>query len=48
MERYGSPEQTAGWLKRQHLGQEDIHLSHETIYKTHDVQARGTLKKELI
>ena len=48
LERYWSPEQIAGWLKRSYPGQEDMHISHETIYKTLYVQARGALKKELI
>jgi len=48
LKRQWSPEQIAGWLKRSYLGQEDMHISHETIYKTLYVQARGALKKELI
>ena len=48
LERYWSPEQIAGWLKRKYPDQEDMHISHETIYKTLYVQARGALKKELI
>ena len=48
LEHYWSPEQIAGWLKRSYPGQEDMHISHETIYKTLYVQARGALKKELI
>ena len=48
LERYWSPEQIAGWLKRSYPGQEDMHISHETIYKTLYVQARGALKRELI
>src|SRR5258705_8081267 len=41
-----SPEQIAGWLKRTHP--EDEFLSHETIYRSLFVQARGVLKKELL
>jgi len=48
LERYWSPEQIAGWLKRSYPDQEDMHISHETIYKTLYVQTRGALKKELI
>ena len=48
LKRYWSPEQIAGWLKRSYPGQEDMHISHETIYKTLYVQARGALKKVLI
>ena len=43
-----SPEQIAGWLKREHIGEEHNQVSHETIYKSLFVQARGVLKKELM
>ena len=43
-----SPEQIAGWLKRAHRGDESYHVSHETIYRSLFVQARGVLKKELL
>jgi IS30 family transposase len=43
-----SPQQTAGWLKRQHPDDERYHVSHETIYKSLFIQARGVLKKELL
>ncbi len=43
-----SPEQIAGWLKRAHPGEEAYHVSHETIYRSLFVQARGVLKKELL
>ncbi len=43
-----SPEQIAGWLKRAHPGDESNQVSHETIYRSLYVQARGALKKELI
>ena len=29
-----SPEQIAGWLKREHPGDESKHVSHETIYRS--------------
>jgi IS30 family transposase len=43
-----SPEQIAGWLKREYPHDGRMHISHETIYRTLYVQARGALKKELI
>lgn len=43
-----SPEQIAGWLKRTSSGNEARHVSHETIYRSLFVQARGVLKKELM
>ena len=43
-----SPEQIAGWLKRVHPGEEIYQVSHETIYRSLFVQARGVLKKELL
>ncbi|HTL96803.1 MAG TPA: IS30 family transposase [Gemmatimonadaceae bacterium] len=42
-----SPEQIAGWLKREYPQDVRMHISHETIYRTLYVQARGALKKEL-
>jgi IS30 family transposase len=43
-----SPEQISGWLKRTYPTTENFYVSHETIYKTLYIQARGALKKELI
>jgi IS30 family transposase len=43
-----SPEQIAGWLKRMHPEDECNRVSHETIYRSLFVQARGVLKKELL
>ena len=43
-----SPEQIAGWLKRKYRGEERNQVSHETIYRSLFVQARGVLKKELM
>ena len=43
-----SPEQIAGWLKRRYPADERYHVSHETIYKSLFIQARGVLKKELL
>jgi IS30 family transposase len=43
-----SPEQIAGWLKRGHPEDGACQVSHETIYRSLFVQARGVLKKELL
>lgn len=45
--RLWSPEQIAGWLKRTFPDSENQQVSHETIYRSLFVQARGVLKKEL-
>jgi IS30 family transposase len=42
-----SPEQIAGWLKRQFPEDTHMQISHETIYRSLFIQARGVLKKEL-
>jgi IS30 family transposase len=42
-----SPAQIAGWLKRTYPDNESLHVSHETIYRSLFIQARGALKKEL-
>ena len=43
-----SPEQVSGWLKIQYPDDEGMRVSHETIYRSLFIQARGVLKKELI
>src|SRR5258707_6337749 len=43
-----SPEQIAGWLKRRYPSNESMRVSHETIYRSLFIQARGVLKKELM
>jgi IS30 family transposase len=43
-----SPEQIAGWLKAQYPHNESMRVSHETIYRSLFIQARGALKKELM
>ena len=43
-----APEQIAGWLKRASPKDEHNRVSHETIYRSLFVQARGALKKELL
>lgn len=42
-----SPEQIAGWLKMTYPHDESFQVSHETIYRSLFIQARGLLKKEL-
>jgi len=43
-----SPRQIAGWLKYHYPDDETYQVSHETIYLTLFIQARGALKKELL
>ncbi len=43
-----SPEQIAGWLKRTYPDDENYQVSHETIYRSLFIQARGAWKKELL
>ena len=43
-----SPQQISGWLKREYPSEEAMRVSHETIYRTLFVQARGALKRELL
>ncbi len=43
-----SPEQISGWLKSEYPDDEAMRVSHETIYHTLFVQARGALKRELL
>ena len=43
-----SPEQIAGWLRRTFQDDASYHVSHETIYRSLFIQARGALKKELL
>src|SRR6267142_1866740 len=43
-----SPEQISGWLKTQYPRDESMRVSHETIYRSLFIQARGVLKKELL
>ena len=43
-----SPEQIAGWLKHTYPDDEAFQVSHETIYRSLYIQARGVLKKELL
>ena len=48
LRRKWSPEQIAGWLKRAFPGEAHKQVSHETIYRSLYIQARGVLKKELL
>ena len=43
-----SPEQISGWLKLRFPRHRRMQVSHETIYRSLYIQARGVLKKELI
>ena len=43
-----SPKQISGWLKTQYPDDESMRVSHETIYRSLFVQARGAFKKELL
>ena len=40
-----SPKQISGWLKTQYPDDESMRVSHETIYRSLFIQARGVLKK---
>jgi len=48
LQKKWSPQQIAGWLKRTYPGDCAKNVSHETIYRSLYVQARGVLKKELM
>lgn len=43
-----SPQQISGWLMAEYLDDGTMRVSHETIYKSLFIQARGVLKKQLI
>lgn len=43
-----SPQQISVWLERHYAADETMRVSHETIYRTLFIQARGALKKELL
>src|SRR6202163_3216491 len=43
-----SPEQISKWLKVHYPNNENMRVSHETIYRSLFIQARGVLKKELV
>lgn len=43
-----SPEQISGWLREEFPDDARMQVSHETIYRSLFVQARGVLRKELV
>lgn len=43
-----SPQQISGWIAKHYPNDEAMHISHETIYRTLFVQARGALRRELL
>jgi len=43
-----SPKQISGWLKRKYPKDQSLRVSHETIYRSLFIQARGALKQELV
>jgi IS30 family transposase len=48
LQAHWAPQQIAGWLKREYENQPQMQVSHETIYRSLFVQAKSTLKKELL
>jgi IS30 family transposase len=48
LQQLWSPDQVAGWLKCTYPDDESYQVSHETIYRSLFIQARGALKKELL
>jgi IS30 family transposase len=48
LEHEWSPEQIAGWLKQKYPDDPCMQVSHETIYRSLFIQARGVLKQELV
>ena len=48
LSRDWSPQQISVWLERRYAADQTMHVSHETIYRTLFIQARGALKKELL
>ena len=43
-----SPQQIAGWLRETFPGDPEMHVSHETIYRSLFIQSRGVLKRTLL
>ncbi len=48
LQDHWSPQQISGWLMAEYLDDGTMRVSHETIYKSLFIQARGVLKKELM
>lgn len=46
--QHWSPQQVSGWLEVEYLEDEAMRVSHETIYRSLFIQARGVLKRELL
>jgi IS30 family transposase len=47
LELWSSPEQVVLWLKRTYPDNQEMHVSHETIYLSLFVQGKGALRREL-
>jgi hypothetical protein len=47
LQRRWSPQQIAGWLKSAYPDNQQMQVSHESIYRTLFVQSRGALRREL-
>ena len=47
LRRRWSPQQIAGWLKITYPDDAEMHVSHESIYRTLYIQSRGALRREL-
>ena len=47
LQRRWSPQQIAGWLKSAFPDNQQMQVSHESIYRTLFIQSRGALRKEL-
>jgi transposase, IS30 family len=47
LKQYWSPQQIAVWLRETFANDPTMQVSHETIYRTLYIQARGALRKEL-
>ena len=47
LELWWSPLQISRWLREQYPGDEEMRVSHETIYQSLFIQGKGALRKEL-
>ena len=48
LQRQWSPQQISQWLERTYAHDETMRVSHETLYRSLFIQARGVLKKQLV
>lgn len=48
LSQHWSPQQVSGWLEAAYPDDEAMRVSHETIYRSLFIQARGVLKRELL